>query len=82
MLEIAGGILIAVAVLFALPYILAGAYWAVVIGLGLALAVGLWLGVASVVGSGWAWAITAAAVVIWLGWTSDDWADENPKNEP
>lgn len=77
MLEIAGGILIAVAVLVALPYILAGAYWAVVIGIGLALVIGGWLVLAAVVGEGWAWGISIAVLVIWLGWSGSQEADED-----
>lgn len=60
MFEIAGGILIAVAVLVTLPYILAGAYWAVVIGIGLAIVIGGWCVLAAFVGEGWA----AAAIMV------------------
>lgn len=74
MLEIAGGILIAVAVLLALPYILAGAYWAAVIGIGLAIVIGGWFVLAAVVGEGWAWGIAIAALVIWLGWSGSQQA--------
>lgn len=68
MLEIAGGILIAVAIIVALPYILAGAYWVSVIGVGLAIVIGAWLILSAVVGDEWAWGISIAAFVIWLGW--------------
>jgi membrane protein implicated in regulation of membrane protease activity len=77
MLEIAGGILIAVAILVALPYILAGAYWVVVIGVGLAIVIGGWFLLAAVVGEGWAWGISIAALVIWLGWSGSQEADED-----
>lgn len=72
MLEIAGGILIAIAILVALPYILAGAYWALIIGI----VIGIWFALAAVVGQGWAWAISIAAVAIWFAWTGKLEADE------
>lgn len=77
MLEIAGGILIAVAILVALPHILAGAYWVVVIGIGLAIVIGGWFLLAAIVGDGWAWGILIAALVAWLGWSDSQEADED-----
>lgn len=81
MIEIAGGILIAVLVIACLPWIIAGAYWAVVVGVGLALIVGLWFGLAGIVGEGWTWAIFGCAVLAWLFWTSDHRVSEKPENE-
>lgn len=75
MLEIAGGILLAIVILAALPYLLVGAYWALAIGICLAIAVGIWFALAAVVGPGWAWAISIAAVVIWLAWYEKQEAD-------
>jgi membrane protein implicated in regulation of membrane protease activity len=77
MLEIAGGILIAVAVLLALPYILAGAYFAVSFGIAIGIAIGVWFVLASVVGTGWAWTISIAAAITWLGWSG--WQEEKEK---
>ena len=68
MLEIAGGILIAVMVLVFLPFILEAAYWAIAIGIGLAIVIGIWLALAAFVGGGWAVAIMMSAVMLWLGW--------------
>ncbi len=76
MLGIAGGVLIAVAILVALPYILAGAYWVSVIGVGLAILIGAWLILSVVVGDGWAWGISIAALVIWLGWSGSQDTDK------
>lgn len=67
MLQIAGGILIAIAALVALPLIVIGAYWALVIGIGFIILAGVWFGLAAAVGPGWALAISIAAVVFWLG---------------
>lgn len=72
MLEIAGGILIAVAILATWDYVLAG----VGIGIALAIVVGLWFALAAFVGEGWAWGISIAAFLIWLGWFGSQEAPE------
>lgn len=82
MLEIAGGILIALLILAALPYILALAYWGVAAAIGLAVAVASWFALATVVGEGWAWAISITAFFIWLGWYEKQGADQtHPEKE-
>ncbi len=68
MLEIAGGILIAVAVLIALPLVLAGAYLVFIYGTVIAAFVGGWFLIAHYLGEGWAWAITIVAAVLLNGY--------------
>lgn len=70
MLEIAGGILIAVAILVALPYILAGAYWALVIGLVLTIGSIVWFFLASAVGPVWATVIVVSVSAAWWAWNA------------
>lgn len=70
MLEIAGGILIAVAILVALPYILAGAYWALAIGLVLTIGSVVWLFLASNVGPVWATVIVVSGPAAWWAWNA------------
>lgn len=71
MLEIAGGIVIAVAVLVALTFILMGAIWAVAVGVALAVVVGAYFFLSSVVGSGWAIGILLSALLVWIGWSGN-----------
>ncbi|MGY4397164.1 hypothetical protein ACVWZA_002355 [Sphingomonas sp. UYAg733] len=68
MFEIAGGILIAVAVLVALPFILRGAIWAVAVGIGLAAVAAAYFFLSSVIGSGWTIATLFSALCVWIGW--------------
>jgi hypothetical protein len=70
MLEIAGGILIAVAILVALPHILAGAYWALVIGVVLTIGSVVWLFLASDVGAEWATVIVVSVPATWWAWNA------------
>lgn len=48
-----------------------------VIGIGLAIVVGGWFLLAAVVGEGWAWGISIAALVIWMGWSGGQECDED-----
>ena len=77
MLEIAGGILIALLILAALPYILVAAYWTIAFVIGLTVVIASWFALAAVVGDGWAWAFSIAALFILLGWHDSHYADEN-----
>lgn len=83
MLEIAGGILIAVAVLFALPFILVGAYLAFIYGVIIAAFVGGWFLIAHYLGAGWAWAIMIFAAAILNAYYEGEGifseADKNPE---
>lgn len=69
MLEIAGGILLAVAALAALPFVLAGAYWALVIGVGLAIVTGGWFALDAILGPAWAWGICIDAYITAVAWS-------------
>lgn len=82
MLEIAGGILIALLILAALPYILVAAYWTAAIAIGLAVVIASWLALEAMVGEGWAWAISIAAFFIWLGWYDSQDAPKNGSEKP
>jgi hypothetical protein len=68
MLQIAGGILIAVFVLVFLQWILRGAAWAILISLVLVIAIVGWIALAETVGEQW-----AAVIVTELGGTALAW---------
>lgn len=82
MLEIAGGILIALLILAALPYILVAAYWATAIAIGLAVVIASWFALDAVAGEGWAWAISIAAFFAWLWWYDSQDAQKNSSEKP
>lgn len=76
MLEIAGGILIVLLILAALPYILALAYWGIAAAIGLAIVVVSWFALATMVGEGWAWGISITAFFVWLYWYEKEGIDQ------